>query len=86
MVARLASIAKWHQKVAGSSPAVVITFLDFLSMVFLLVYYPTLSNATMLISPQSDGIEHINRKLAGLQKYSEYDPIFALPELTAPLR
>ena len=23
MVARLASIAKWHQKVAGSSPAVV---------------------------------------------------------------
>ncbi len=26
MVARLASIAKRHQKVAGSSPAVVITF------------------------------------------------------------
>ena len=32
MVARLASIAKWHQKVAGSSPAVVI-FSKYLSWV-----------------------------------------------------
>ena len=34
MVARLASIAKWHQKVAGSSPAVVI----FTEFIFFLYY------------------------------------------------
>ena len=35
MVARLASIAEWHQKVAGSSPAVVI-FIAFSNFVILL--------------------------------------------------
>ena len=33
MVARLASIAKWYQKVAGSSPAVVIFFCNAIGVI-----------------------------------------------------
>ena len=38
MVARLASIAKWYQKVAGSSPAVVMGDLIFIIIIAMLYW------------------------------------------------